>query len=86
MSTVGGSAVLKNYKSLADALKAIYPEYDWQDASFKIPGGGTSIAYWKNIDNVIKQLDIAEKELAITKVCQTFLFLFYFLILFFLFV
>ena len=59
--------MLKRYSSYEAALRAIYPEFQWESARFveygKVPNG-----FWREKDNVLKALDWAENRLGITKV------------------
>jgi hypothetical protein len=61
ISQRGGATLLRmHYKgSIALALKAVYPEVEWQEWRFK---GNLPKKYWKNKDNIRKYIEWLPKQ------------------------
>ena len=65
---LGGAGLLNHYASLADVLRAFYPDYPWQPERFRRVQGKTPLGFWKDKSNLIKALDTAEEKIGIKKV------------------
>ena len=63
----GGLRLFTRYSSLANALRAIYPDHPWDSSKFasdRVPVG-----YWEDRDHVFQALTRAEEKIGMTKVC-----------------
>ena len=72
----GGLRLFTRYSSLANALRAIYPDHPWDSSKFasdRVPVG-----YWKDRDHVFQALTRAEEKIGMTKVFIHYMFLFIF--------
>lgn len=63
----GGGPLLRQYPSLEELLKGIYPEHAWDKLKF-IEAGFVSPGYWKSVVNQRSFFDLAGKELKIEQV------------------
>lgn len=59
----GGSGLFKYHASLGDALRAVYPEYEWQESSFPRTRG-----HWVDVNNLRHFLDSVAGELGVQQV------------------
>ena len=60
----GGDPLFDYYPSLYAVLKTHYPDYPWDGTKFQaVPAG-----YWKDKENLMKALELAETKMGITKV------------------
>jgi len=63
----GGAALFTQYKSLPEALQAIYPDHSWDPTKF-LQGAKAQNRYWVNLDNQRAFLDEVAESLGIVKV------------------
>jgi len=66
----GGAGLLHRYDySLAEALRASFPEYDWDPAQFESEKlKRTSRSFWQDDNNLHSAFERAEKQLGISQV------------------
>jgi len=62
-----GGTLFYYYPSLEAALRAIYPNYQWQTVAF-LEAGSKIWGFWKNENKLLEALDWAEKKIGIQKV------------------
>ena len=61
----GGKTVTHHYRSLAQALKTVYPEYPWDSSKFK----SSNKTFWRDLkEDLNGALDRVEKQMGILKV------------------
>jgi len=63
----GGANIFYHHASFPDALKATYPEFNWEDSQF-VTADDTPRASWKSDADVLNALEAAEAKLDIRKV------------------
>lgn len=67
----GGGVLFTYHASLEDALKAIYPDFNWESERFpaaKIVTGRVPSRYWKDKRHLFEALQRAEQVLGIKRV------------------
>ena len=64
---LGGKKLFRYYPSLVAALKALYPQYEW-DAQRFVGESRAPLGYWKETPNLIARLEQVEKRLDIRQV------------------
>lgn len=61
--------MLRQHRSLVKALKAVYPDFEWQPLKFILEAGNRiPRSYWKSNRNLLRALERAEAKLEISKV------------------
>ncbi len=75
---LGGSKLFEQYPTVSEALKAAYPEIQWDPLKFK-GAGRVSNSYWTDIENQRRFVDRLALELQITNVHLLFSLSFLFL-------
>jgi len=63
----GGWGLFYHYTTLFDALKAAYPDHDWNESNF-YARRATPPGYWTNKEHLGTALDRAENQLGIQQV------------------
>ena len=62
--------MLRHFDGLKEALKAIYPQHSWEAEKFVITKHAAP-GFWVDKQNLLNELDRAEKALGIKQVCLT---------------
>lgn len=61
------------YKSLEEALKALYPEVNWDPSKFEEEAARVKDGHWKDKENLFRALERVERKLDIKEVNHSLL-------------
>ena len=64
----GGMGLFNHHSSLEEALRAAYPEVEWETSRFSLEGDRIQPGYLKDAGNVRRFMESLGKSLGVTKV------------------
>lgn len=70
MEKEGGKGVMRFYSSLYQALRDVYPNFNWEASRFISEGGRIPAGHWNDETNMDAAFKKAEQKLGIITVCN----------------